>query len=334
MNGPCLLIVCVITMTGCQSMLYSQTGSVMSGYTVDHMVPYVMQSDDVSMACEMGVSMGTFLLSFGRVTDAPNAGGVVTMLSAAMCAEGDAWEEELRGLRAIRNEDASAAQDARISEKRAHQIAAQRFHAAFQMAEAQWGTVGDGCPELEEKHELIYMLALSAGLLAVVHDRAAEGRAGVPMQIPMKITRATGCIDSDKWWGAPNAMRAALWISIPGAAPEGADPWAELEQATAAGEKSAVRLARAFQVQAAATVGNDEVLRAAIAAHGESVENSPANPDYALLDRYGTHIVRHESDKIWTQDTGHRTPLGGLGTFYTTQEAPVDDSLLDGLEDE
>ena len=334
LNVRLLLVVSVVAFAGCRGTLYSQTGSVMSNYTVDHMVPFMMGSDDVAMACETGVSMGSFLSSFERVTDAPNRAGVVTMLSAAMCAEGTAWEEELRQLRAIRAEDTEAAQDARISEKRAHRVAAGRFHRAFALAEAEWGTVGEGCPELEEpEDQLIYLLALSAGLLAVVHDRAAEGSAGVPMSIPMAITRATQCVDSNKWWGAPDAMKAALWISVPGAAPKDADPWAELEAATAAGETAAVRLARAFQAQAAATVGREDVLRGAISQHGTALEATAATPQWSLLDRYGTLIVRHESDKIWTRETGHRTPMGALGTFHSSEDVEVDDSLLEGLED-
>jgi len=50
---------------------------------VEHMVPELMSDDDVGMACETGVSMGGFLMSFDRVTDVPQQAGSVTMPSGS-----------------------------------------------------------------------------------------------------------------------------------------------------------------------------------------------------------------------------------------------------------
>ncbi|MDF1565612.1 MAG: hypothetical protein P1V51_21420 [Deltaproteobacteria bacterium] len=319
---------------GCRGTLYRQTGKVMSGYTVEHMVPALMSDDDVGMACETGVSMGGFLMSFERVTDVPEQAGSVTMLSAAMCAEAEAWEAELRGLRALHEGRATAAQDARIAEKRAHSLAARRFLRAFELSEAAFGEVGGACPKLDEGEGAFYLLGLSAGLLALIHDRAAEGEAGVPMDIPAKVIRAADCIEDAKWWGAPGALKAALWTSVPGSAPEGTDPWAALDTAAATGEIAGVRLARAFQVQAAGATGRDDLLRTKVTAHAASLVEQPSNPEWKLLDRYATHLILHESDRIWTKNSGHRTPLGALGEFPGASEEPVDDSLLEGLEDE
>ena len=323
----------LVSLSGCQGFLYSQTGGVMGAYAVDHMVPYVMASDDVDMACETGVSMGAFLMSFERVSDPPTRAALVTWMSAGMCAEGAAWEAELDQLRALSEGRAAEAQDARIREKRLHARAARRFLAAFQSLEAAFGPVGGACPSLRTEDEHLYLLGLSSGLLAVVHDRAAEGVAGVPMEIPLAIARAAGCLPEDRWWGAPKALRAALWTSVPGSAPEGVDPWAILEAAAREGEEAGVRLSRAFQVVALAGAGKEEALRHAIAAHAASLDERPPDPRWRLLDRFATLMIRHQSDRIWTNARGHRTPLGALGTFPDREDEAVDTDLLEGLEE-
>lgn len=329
-SWPTLLLL----MTGCQGFIYGQTGDTMSNYTVDHMVPHLMSDGDVNMACETGVSMGAFLISFGRVTDAPDKAGLVTMMSGGMCAEGDAWEAELRGIRAMHAELAAEAQDARISEKRAHLSAARRFGASWDMSNNAFGELGGPCEalDLEEEDQLLYLMGLSGGLLAVVHDRPTGGLAGIGLDIPPAVGRAAKCLAPTAFGSAPKALEATIWVSVPGAAPDGVDPWAILEEAATEGQAQGLRLARAFQVQAAAASGRDDVLRAAIAAHAESLATTPSHPDYKLLDNYATLIIQHESDKIWTRDTGHRTPVGELGTFYEAEpESEVDDSLLEDL---
>lgn len=337
LNGRRLAVVLTLVAlsgAGCRGTLYSATGDVMSSYAVEYMVPEMMASDDVAMACEVGVSMGPFLMSFKRVTDDPNRAALVTLLSAGMCAEDQAWEAELASMRALRQGAGEASQDARIREQRAHTVAAKRFYAAYRRLEALWGPVGEQCPKLEEKDELTYLLGLSSGLLALVHDRQSGGQAGVPMSIPPAVARAAACLPEGSWWGAPEALRAAIWTSVPGAAPEGSDPWAILQDAAKKGDAAHVRLARAFLAQAAAGAGKTDLLKEAIVDQAAALAAHPADPDYALLDRYGTLIVLHESDKLWTRETGHRTPAGAFGTFASEATPQVDDSLLEGLDEE
>ncbi|MCA9712440.1 MAG: hypothetical protein KDK70_41810, partial [Myxococcales bacterium] len=59
----------------------------------------------------------------------------------------------------------------------------------------------------------------------------------------------------------------------------------------------------------------------------------PADSRWRMLDRYATRIVRYESDKIWTQALGHRTPFGELGSFPDSQQdqPQVEEGLLDDL---
>jgi hypothetical protein len=259
-------------------------------------------------------------MSFGRVTDEPRRAGLITMLSAGFCAEAEAWESELAQLRAVKAGDAAQAQDARIREKRQHYLAATRFQAAFDLLEGAFGEVGAECPELAPEEEILFLLGLAAGANAVMHDRSAEGAAQVPMDIPVAVARASECLDSQRWWGVPNGLKGAVWASVPGAAPEKADPWALMEQASRTGEASAVRLARALQVQTVLAAGRTEEAKQAIAAHAASLDKTPAHAEWRLLDQMGTAMIQHESDKIWTQDTGHRTPLGSLGQLSVPME--------------
>jgi hypothetical protein len=331
------LLATTLGAVGCQGFFHRSTGGIMSSYTEQHMVPYMMASDDLAMSCETGVSMGSFLMSFERVTDPPERAGLVTLLAAGMCAEAEAWEAELRQLRAVWEGRASEARDARIAEQRHHALAASRFFRAHQRLEHAFGPIGEGCPELDEEDEIFYLLGLSAGMLAVFHDRAAAGMAAVPMDIPQQVARAAACLDNDRWWGGPMALQAAVWALVPGAAPEGSDPWAALAIASETGEGHGIRLARAFQVQILEASGRDAELREAIAAHAASLATTPSDPDWKLLDTYATQMILHVSDRIWTAERGHRTPLGELGTFWeppaqTDEDDEVFDDLFEDLE--
>ena len=328
------LLLAALTLPACKGMLYETTGDMMSSYSVEHVMPFVMAQGDVGMACETGVSMGYFLISFGRVTAEPDRAAIVTLLPAGMCAEGQAWEEDLRQLRSLHEQRSPEAQDARFAEKRAHQTAARRFYGAYKRLEAAFGPPGEGCPELEPGDDALYLMGLEAGLLAVVHDRASGGEAGVPMSIPPAVSRATKCLDNERFWGAPAALEATLQSTIPGLLPEGVDAWKNLEDAAALGREKGVRLADAMWVLGAAAAGREDDLKRAIVAHAASMTEKPPSGDFKLLDVYAHLIILHESDRLWTQATGHRTPPGALGTFYEPPtEEPADDSLFEGLDD-
>lgn len=324
--------VCLLPSWGCS--LHALTGDTMISYTTEHMVPYAMGSADVDRACETGVSLGQFLRSFSRVTDEPHRAAVITELSAGMCSEGHTWEAELRHLRALKEGRVAEAQDARIEEQRFHIQAARRYLDAWQNAEAAFGAIGNGgCPEFEEAGDkALYLLGMMSGAQAVTHDRAAGGVAGVPLDLPPKVARGAECLDDDHWWGVPGALKAAVWTSVPGAAPEGADPWALLEAAVKKGEAKGVRLARAVHILAAEAAGRPEDVRQAIRDHAASLEKTPADPNWQLLDANATLVVTHVSDRLWTQGKGHRTPLGGLGTFWDAEGVEEGgDDLLDDI---
>src|SRR5690606_22636498 len=103
------------------------------------------------------------------------------------------------------------------------------------------------------------------------------------------------------------AMRAAVWATVPGSAPEGVDPWALLDRAAEGGEAHGVRLARALQAVIASNNGRPDVVRHAVRSFARSRAEVPPHPEYALFDDYAHVLVRHESDLLWTRAAGHRT---------------------------
>ena len=125
-----MMLLALLTLSACS--VHTLTGNTMSDYTAEHLAPYILGSDDLEMACELGISMGGFLLSFERVMDTPpDEAGIATLLTAAQCSEQKAWEEELRGARALKLGQGSELRDAQISQMRAHGRAARRYYEAY-----------------------------------------------------------------------------------------------------------------------------------------------------------------------------------------------------------
>lgn len=310
----------------------SLTGDVMSAYTVEHLSPYLLAHRDLGMACETGVSMGSYLLSFERVTEAPDKAAVSTLLAAGMCAEEVAWQEELRGLRALFEGNAHESRDARVAEKRAHAVAAQRYHRAFLAMVSAYREPGAECPSLEEEDQLLWLLGLLAGVQSVQHDRASGGLAGVPMDVPAKASRGATCLPNAHWWGVPDALQAAIWLSVPGSSPPNARPWDQLDAAVEHGATQGVRLASALYAQAAVTVGDEARLRQAIVRFAQGVHDPNKGKNYQMLDAVAERQLLAASDRLWTEATGHRTPVGSFGEFWAPPSATTEDTdLLDDL---
>lgn len=330
-----LLLLTSLLFGGCS--LHKMTGDMLSEYAVEHLNPFMLAFGDTQMACELAQSLGGQMLSYERVTDRPNKAGVVVMASAGICTEQQAWAEELRSLRAIKRADAAGAQDARIEEKRLHLLAAQRFQLAFDYMEAQFGAVSDKCPKFKDQSdELTWLLGSIALVQAVQHDRAAEGRAGVPLDKPRAVARGIRCLDNARWWGLPAALQAAIWTGIPGAAPEGEDPWVQLEAAAQLAEKSGVRLALAVRAQAAAAAGREDLMRDSVRRLAASMKQTPSPKAWRTLDGNAFTQAQALSDRLWTEATGHRTPLGELGSFWddeTSAAGAEDDTFFDDIDD-
>ena len=323
-------------LSGCSAidnMMYKTTGDVMQGFSRDHTVPYLLESNDLAMGCAMSEATAPLLMSFGRVTAEPDQLAVMLYLSAGGCAEERALEHELASLGAMKNLEADRAQDAIIQQKRALALAATRYFQAWKRHNTFYGEpVAGECPSFDDDlGEFIYLAGLLSGLQALNAEIQSTSAIGVPKNIGSTVARATQCLDNEKWWGAPMALRATIWSMIPGALPAGEDPFVRLDIAYEQGEKAGVRISHAFHAIAAQNKSDDKRLRSVIRSHAESLEETPSSEKWGLVDAMATQTIVAISDRLWMENTGHRTPMGRLGTFWDDEKKAVETMDLDGL---
>ncbi len=323
-------------LSGCSAinnMMYKTTGDVMQGFSRDHTVPYLLESKDLTMGCAMSEATAPLLMSFGRVTTEPDQLAVMLYLSAGGCAEERARQHELASLGAMNNLNADRAQDEIIQQKRALSLAATRYFQAWKRHNAFYGKpVAGECPDLEDDlGEFIYFAGLLSGLQALNAEIQSTSSIGVPKNVGSVVARATQCLDNEKWWGAPMALRATVWAMIPGALPAGEDPFVRLEIADEQGEKAGVRISHVFHAIAAQNKSDDERLRSIIRRHAEAIEETPSNERWQMVDAMATQMIVAISDRLWMENTGHRTPMGQLGTFWDDEKEAVETMDLDGL---
>lgn len=293
----------------------------MAGYSAAHAVPYVLSIDDTQMGCATGEAMTPFLMSFSRVTNPADNVGVLMYSSAATCAEQKAWDHELTYLRAVRAGDASEAEDAREQEKRSYAIAAQRQYKAYKHMEAYFDVkIGEECGDLDDREDqLVWLMGMISGLQALNSQLSSLSDQGIPTDVASKVGRAAECLDDAKWWGVPSSIRALVWTMVPGVMPKGQDAWVRLSQSSKQGANNGVRLAHVFEALAALNAGNTELVKDVIRAHVASIKSMPVRKDAAMLDRIATLTLRSISDRMWTEQTGHRTPMGRFGKFPDDQ---------------
>ncbi|MBW4934836.1 hypothetical protein [Marinobacter sp. F4206] len=323
-------------LSGCgavNNMLYKTTGDVMQGFSRDHTVPYLLESSDLAMGCAMSEATAPLLMSFGRVTSEPDQLAVMLYLSAGGCAEEKAREFELDGLAAMHAMKANEAEDALIRQQRAYVLASERYFKSWKHHNAYYGEPGTGeCPDFDDdKDEFIYMAGLLSGLQALNAQVQSTSSIGVPANVGSIVARATSCLENDKWWGAPMALRATVWAMIPGAQPQGEDAFERLAIADEQGEAAGVRLPHVFHAIAAINKGDEAMVKSVIRDHAQSLEETPADADWRFVDAMATNMIVAISDRLWVENTGHRTPLGQLGTFWDDQKAEVDTMNLDDL---
>lgn len=301
--------------TGC-STVYTTTAWFAYDFSEDYAMPYVMKTDDTGMGCAMGEAMTPALLAFSEVAYTPDKMATMMFMQAGACAEAQANEEGLAYLRAYKAQNIDEAKDARIRQKRMFAVAAKRQYNAYQHLVAQFGEPGEECPSLSDDEEIFWMLGLISGLQAVMSDVRAQGEVGVPKDIAMKSVRGSQCVDSATWWGLPKAMQAAVWTMLPDNAPAGVDPWQALREASETAGRAGVRLAQAVEVTIADSSGDIERLKDAIRRHAESVKNQRPKAAYRMLDTVAHQQILAVSDRMWTDATGSRTPVGEFGTFW------------------
>ena len=327
MRAVVLLVVVHLGLSGC-SIIYKTTGDVLIGFTYDEAIPYILTVDDMDMLCAISESFASFFFSFGTVTTPPDQLAIMFYMASATCSEAKALDEELRYLRAIKARNVSEARDARIAQKRASRQAASRQLLGYQKMVTVYGEPGGDCPKFKSTDdEFYYLIGLINGLQALFNNIAAESTANVPLSIGMKVGRATNCLDNEQWWGLPGAVRAAVWTALPNSKPDpDIDPYKLLATSIEIGLGQAVRVVQVLEAQLYLGQGDIEGVKQVIRTHAEVTERVPSNPAVAALDAMARMQLQAISDRLWTEATGKRTPIDGLGTFWDDKR---DEEVID-----
>ena len=325
------LIILQLVLSSC-SMLYKTTGDVLMGFAEDEAIPYALASSDVDLGCAISGAFTPFVLSFSRVTTPPNELATMMYLFAGNCSEIKAREEELRYLRAMYNKNGLEAQDARIAQKRLLNQAAKRQLAGYESLTKAITEPGGQCPELPSPNEEFYWLVgLLNGLQATLNDLASESNANVPLDIASKVGRGATCLDNDKWWGVPKAIQAAIWATIPNNKPTNVDPLKELELAVQIGFEKGINITPVIAAQVYMGLGDVERVKTIIRHHKETKKGLLNKPEFRLLNEFSDLQLQAISDRLWTEATGKRTPLSGLGTFWDDRNDSIKTINIDDI---
>lgn len=319
-----------VLLTACDPIAFISNQSLR--FVERNLVPPLLQTSDVHMACESGVALTPLIISTENLGADANQLGTLLYTTAGVCAEMKANESELRYLRAARAGQVDEAQDARIEQKRYAELAARRELIAYNRFVKYYEDrydikIGDDCTRFySDFHEFVYMLGLVGGLEAVLNDITAGQVVGVPLDIAAKAERAFSCLDNKKWWGVPLAARAVIWNTLPGA-DQGKDVWGAMAASMDIGDAAGVRLPTALYVMSA--VGKDDKarIRDGIRRFANVKEGFKPNKQYELVDALSSFIVQAVSDRLWTEATGTRTPPGMLGKFWDDKPENTDSGV-------
>lgn len=320
-------LLCVFFMSGC-SMIYSTSGGFVYDYSENYALPYSLTTEDIAMNCSLANTTAPLLMSFSSIKDAPHKQMIALAMMTGTCAQMKAQEAELDYFRAFKQQNSMLAKDARIRAKRLYAIAAKRQYQAYQHLLKAFDDDKE-CPSLDEEDQFFWLTGMLSGMQAVMSDMQAQGVVRVPQDLPMKAMRGMKCLDNKKWWGIPSAVEASVWIIFKEKAPKDVDPWKQLRKASHEGAKQGVRLASTIEIIAADGFGTQADLKQAIRRYADSLNQYASSKQYKMMDLMAKQQVLAISDRMWTQATGSRTPINGLGTFWDdkTKSSPSDLSL-------
>ena len=311
---------------------YKSTGDILLGYAEDEGVPYMLASRDVAMGCSMAEAFTPFLLSFSRVTRSPDQLAILFYLVAGNCMEINAQEEELRYLRAIYAKNSTEAQDARIAQQRLLSLAARRQLTGYYSLIVAQTEPGGMCPEFDsENTELFWLFGLLNGIQAILNDIASGGNSEVPMDIAAKVARGAACLDNEKWWGVPAAIQAAVWITIPGDLPANKTPRKILQQSLQIGIQQGMSVSHVLAAQVYLGQGETEEVKQVIRSYASLSKQQSANHQFDILNKVSRLQIQAISDRMWTEATGKRTPLGKLGSFWDDSNKAVETIDIDEI---
>lgn len=319
-----------VLLAGCSP--YKFVGDHVMRFGEEAIVPATLADDDPVTACRAAEAFAAAAISFEGVGTDVNRIAVLLFTATGVCAEGDALAAELAYLRGLQQRDTVMASDARVRQKRMHELAARRQYKGWQRFTAVYGDLREGqCPKKFRNtfDETVFLVGLVAGVQAVLNDTQIGQAVGVPRDIALRAAHLSTCLDNEKWWNVPLSIQAALWAILPPMAPDGVDPMALLEQNARIGAARGVRLGHVVWALSAHGSGDGETAKRAIRDFASSTPGSLSR-EHRLLDRIAEGVIIGLSDRIWTEATGVRTPMGGLGTF-PDDPAPAQSNIDDLL---
>lgn len=327
------LLICFVLFFVAATLVVKNTGKILVAFIEDEVVPYVLKTDDVGMGCVMAESLTLLVPSLAQINASPYRLAVMFDFLSGSCAEFKAWEEELRYIRAIHSKNTIEAQDARILQKRHLNLAARRqLKGYLNLQKAYPENYGNDCPLLESwNDEFYWLIGLMDGLQAVMNDLASEGGANVPLDISLKVGRGASCLDNEKWWGMPNAIQAAIWVSFPIYKPDEIIPLVILDEAVETGLKQGMRMAQVVAAKIHIGRGDSESVKNIIRDNVKTRISIATHPDFIFLDKVVSIQLQAISDHMWTDAMGKRTPISGLGTFWDDADEAVDIVDIDKL---
>ena len=330
-----IAVVAATTLSGCSYVI--KTGANASlAFSEKHILPPVLSMGDVDMVCNQGTALTPVIMATKDMGADPTRMAVLLYSASGMCAENRALDAELRYLRASKAGQVTEAQDARIEQKRWAAVAADRQYTGYQLFAERWQSkykynLGDSCPTMRRNlDQTVYLLGMLSGLQAMTNDIASGGQVHVPKDIAAIVERGMVCLDNNKFWGVPNATRAVIWTLLPGADAGKPDPYQTLKQSMQIGEQKGVRLSHALYAVAAQASGDDAKIRDALRSYAASrAEEVPVNPEFKLLDNMAGQMIQAISDRYWTENTGVRTEVDGMTSFWDDQATNEADDLFE-----
>ena len=330
-----IAVVAATTLSGCSYVI--KTGANASlAFSEKHILPPVLSMGDVDMVCNQGTALTPVIMATKDMGADPTRMAVLLYSASGMCAENRALDAELRYLRASKAGQVTEAQDARIEQKRWAAVAAERQYTGYQLFAERWQSkykynLGDSCPTMRRNlDQTVYLLGMLSGLQAMTNDIASGGQVHVPKDIAAIVERGMVCLDNNKFWGVPNATRAVIWTLLPGADAGKPDPYQTLKQSMQIGEQKGVRLSHALYAVAAQASGDDAKIRDALRSYAASrAEEVPVNPEFKLLDNMAGQMIQAISDRYWTENTGVRTEVDGMTSFWDDQATNEADDLFE-----
>lgn len=318
---------------GC-SIIYKTTGHVVASLSEDAVVPYMLAQDDMQMACN-SYSLSPLISSFEEVGTDIRELGILLYSVGGLCTQVDAQKYEMSYLMAIKNGDGMKAQDSLTLFKRTHKQAAKNYLRSYNYMIDFFEPEENECPDFDNDfQELTWLLGQMSGALALLSDSSADLSVGIPRNIPAKVEGWIGCIDNEKWWGAPNGLQAAVWTTLPAVAPENANPPAVLVNSQNLSLETGVRIGYALRAMSMLGEGKTAQVKQVIRDFAKTNENGfTPDPNFKMIDTIAEQIILGISDVIWGKEEGMHTPFGSLGTFANdaVEEEPAMDFDLDDL---